>query len=264
MKIKNNFLVISNYHNEINWVAEYTQNYIIYDQSIGKIDYPPNLDLKKIIKSKHLGHNIRDYCTFIIDNYDSLPKCTIFATGNIFPRHVSQKCFNRLMNNRYFTPIEDLKRYKPRWPTCFFSSDGGYCEINNSWYFKCGHPIKYFNSYNDFLKFCFKDPVIPRYIRFAPGANYIVPRENILKLPKIFYQNLKKFVSYKQSDIPVESYIIERAFHTLWNCNFELNDKMLKSIDENFKIKPIPNFKTSLIKKIKRKIVYYVIRYLDN
>lgn len=237
-KIINNFLVVSNYYNDLSWIPEYTNNYIVYDQSDTAI-YPPKLDQTKIIKSAHLGHNIRDYCTYIIDHYDILPECTIFATGNVFPRHVPKEFFDRLINNQYFTPIEDYRRHKVSWPVCFFASDGGYCEINNSWYLNESHPTKYFHSYNDFLNFCFVNPIIPRYIRFAPGANYVVPRANILKLPKSFYQNLRLFVSHCSSAIPGESHIIERAFHTLWTCNFEINKTMLQPLDESFKGIPL-------------------------
>jgi len=233
VKIKTNFLVVSNYYNDLSWVPEYTNNYLIYDQSDSKI-YPPKLNQSKVIKSPHLGHNIRDYCTFIIDHYDALPDITIFATGNIFPRHVPREIFDKLMNNGYFTPIEDYRKHRVYWPICFLSSDGGFCEINNSWYLNESHPTKYFHSYNDFIQFCFVNPVIPRYIRFAPGANYIVPRANILKLPKVFYQNLRLFVSHCSMAIPGESHIIERALHTIWNAPYVVNKKMYTSLNESF------------------------------
>jgi len=241
-KIENNFLVISNYYNDLSWVPDYTDDYLIYDQSDHTI-YPPKLDAEKVIKSPHLGNNIRDYCTYIIDHYDQLPKRMIFATGNIFPKYVSREYFNRIMNNVWFTPIEEYTRHKENWPTCFFSSDGGFCEVNNSWYLKLAndyHPTKYFHDYNDFLKFCFKNPVLPRYIRFAPGANYIVPKEQIRKLPKVFYENLRLFVSHNtrpqssQSSIPGESHIIERALYTLWMSNFTLNEAMLHPLKSDF------------------------------
>lgn len=255
VKVKNNFLVISNYHNDLSWVPEYSDDYVVYDQSEAST-YPPKLDRKKVIKSPHRGHNIRDYCTYIIDHYDDLPDRVIFATGNIFPRHVARDYFDRLVNNNFFTPFEDLRKHEERWPISFFSSDGGFCEINNSWYLKY-HPTKYFHDYNDFLRFCFKNPVIPKYIRFAPGANYIVPREHIRKFPKVFYENLQVFVSHIETAIPGESHIIERALHTLWTCNFEINDAMLHPIDENFVAKPRPTH------SLKERIVRSTMRAVD-
>ena len=116
--IKDSFLVVSNYYNNISWVPEYTDDYLIYDQSAESI-YPPKLEKNKVIKSEHKGHNIRDYCTFIIDHYDNLPETTIFVAGNVFPRHVSQYYFNTILNKKTFTPIEEPNKHKAFWPISF-------------------------------------------------------------------------------------------------------------------------------------------------
>jgi hypothetical protein len=144
---------------------------------------------------------------------------------------VTRDYFNKIMNNEYFTPIENWEMHKPKFPIAFFSADGGFNEINNNWYLK-HFKTKYFDNYNDFLRFIYKNPVIPRYIRFAPGGCYIVPRSQILKLPKIVYQNLRLFISH--CPLPGEAHIIERVIYTLWNSNFELSNKILKPLDENF------------------------------
>lgn len=230
LKIKDNFLVISSYNHDLRWVGNFTDNYIIYDRS-EKLEIPDNIDPKKIIKSPNVGYNSFDYFTFIIDNYDNLPECTIFAKGWSFPRHVRKDYFTKIMNNKFFTPIEDWKMHKPKFPISFFSPEGGYCEINNSWYLK-HWKTKYFKNYNDFLRFVYKDPVIPKYTRFAPGGDYIVPKENILKVPKIVYENLRLFMSHCQE--PGETHIIERACHTLWTSNFEFSAEIQKPLNESF------------------------------
>ncbi len=249
-KISKNFLVVSNYYNDLSWVPEYTDNYIIYDQSDSPI-YPPKLNYKKVTKNEHLGHNIRDYCTYIIDHYENLPTRTVFATGNVFPRHVPREYFDKVVNNEYYTPFIYLKKHLEQWPTAFFSSNGLFCEQNTSWYLRY-HPTKYFHNYNDFLSFCFKDAVIPRYIEFAPGANYIVEKEQILKYPKIFYENLRKFVSHCPSAIPGEAHIIERALHTLWTSTFEVSEHMLQPVSEPFPA--LPRHRLSLHEKISRRL----------
>jgi hypothetical protein len=236
-QIKKNFLVVTNYNNDVSWIPEFTDNYLVYTKT-GSSPLPYTLDRQKIKEISNIGYNIYDYLSFIIDNYNHLPDCTIFTKGNVFPRHISKSYFERVMNNGFFTPIEDYHRHQEKWPTCFHASDGGFCEINNSWYLQY-FETKYFHNYNDFLVFCFKDPVIPRYIRFAPGANYVVPKENILKLPKIFYENLRMFVAHCQ--LPGEAHIVERSLYTLWTCNFEINEAMLRPIGETFIFKPKPH-----------------------
>lgn len=256
IKLKNNFLVVSNYHNDVSWVPEYTDNYIIYKKD-GSSPTPYTINPNKVKVTPNIGYNVYDYFTFIIDNYDNLPDCTIFTKGNVFPRHVMKEYFDRIMNNSCFTPIEDYRMHRVYWPICFFSSDGGFCEINNSWYLH-HFTTKYFNDYNEFLRFCFKEPVIPRYIRFAPGGNYIVPKENILKLPKVFYENLRTFVSH--CSWPGEAHIIERALYTLWTSNFEINDEMRHKVDENFVSLPRPNI--SLRKRITRRVKSFIYKLL--
>lgn len=243
-KTEENFLVVTSYQNDLSWVPEYTNNYLVYDRSEAEV-YPPNLDRKKVRKQPNIGYNLYDYFTFIIDHYDNLPNCTIFMKGNTFPRHISQEYFNRIMNNQFFTPIEDFQRHNVKWPISFFDATGGFCERNSDWYLK-QHPARYFDSYNSFLKHCFQEPVLPRYLRFPPGANFIVPKENILKLPKVFYENLRTFVAYTQ--LPGEAHIIERALFTLWTASFELNENMLRPLDATFVFKPT---KHTGLKKLK-------------
>lgn len=226
-KIEKNFLVISSYNNDISWVPEYTDDYIIYDRSDTMV-VSDKIDQPKLIRSPNVGYNIYDYLTFIIDHYENLPNCTIFAKGNIFTRHVRQEYFDSVMNNDLFTPLIDRKMHgRSFWPISFFDKNDLFHEINTSWYTKY-FTTKYFKKYNNFLKFCFKNPGWQIYTRFAPGANYIVPRKNILKLPKIFYENLRSFVSY--TTLPGEAHIIERALYDLWNKNYKISERMLTKI----------------------------------
>ncbi|MES2224754.1 MAG: DUF3431 domain-containing protein [Patescibacteria group bacterium] len=244
-KINKNFLVVSNYNNDLRWVPEYTDNYLIYDRSEHAI-LPDTIDQSKVRRSPNVGYNSYDYFTFIIDHYDNLPDCTIFAKGWSFPRHVRKEYFDRVMNNECFTPMEDRKMHNPRFPISFFSPDGGYCEINNSWYLK-HWKTKYFTNYNDFLRYMYKDPVIPLFTRFAPGGDYIVPKANILKLPKVVYENMRLFMSHCQE--PGETHLIERAMYTLWMSNFELHPGALEKISEHFSIPP-----RSVMQKIKARM----------
>jgi hypothetical protein len=52
------------------------------------------------------------------------------------------------------------------------------------------------------------------YLPFAPGSNYILPKENILKHSKDHYQKLRSFLEW---DVyPGEAQILERGLYTLW------------------------------------------------
>ena len=82
-------------------------------------------------------------------------------------------------------------------------------EINNFWYLY-PHPAKFAPVFIDF--FHMKERL---YNAFAPGSNYIVPKENILKHPKEVYE---KFRSCLDWDIyPGDAQLLERNLYYLWN-----------------------------------------------
>lgn len=242
-----NFFCISNYNNNLDWVKDYSNPHLIYDKTWAggvsdndnsSLIPPTNLKEKypkyNITNGDPNGYNISDYMTFIIDHYDNLPSVVAFLKGNIIGRHVSKEYFDRVIDNKTFTPLEDWKMHDPNQKAlqngyAMFSPEGGWMEINDSWYLNHPkHPVKYFNNYNDFLKFCFKDPVLPRYTRFPTGGNFIVPKEYILKYDKIFYENLRTFTRHTR--VSGEGQMIERALHTIWLCNYEVADTMKELI----------------------------------
>lgn len=224
-----NFICISNHNHDASWIKNYSNDYIIYDRSDDDSYLFPSDDQEydrlKYKKSPNIGYNIYDILQFIIENYNNLPDVTTFCKGNVFPRHISRKTFEKLMNNNYFTCLFDHRLHtEGNWN--LLTSDGNYCELNNNWYMHDGKPFKYFSNYNDFITYFFKTPVIPKYITFCPGANYVVPKQHILKYPVGFYEILKKMISHDQ--FAAESHLLERALYTIWNCNYELNDDILK------------------------------------
>lgn len=184
--------VVSHYQSDYSWVKQYTDSFIVYHKD-----------------RVNVGYNISTILSFIIDNYDHLPDVTIFVKDNLLERHITKGEFDQVVNNTTFTPLL-TKNHKVYEPICRYV-DGVYEELNNSWYFN-EHPYKYFKSYEEFTELV----GIPsaKYLRFAPGGNYIVPKENILKHPKSFYKILLEFVSWSQ--INAESHAIERALYTIF------------------------------------------------
>lgn len=227
-QIERNMLVVSNHNNDLSWVPRRTSNYVIYDRS-DKGTLPYTVDHTKIIRSPNVGYNLYDYFTYIIDHYDHLPECVIFTKSNLFPRHVSEQYFDSVSNNTTFTPLEEGHRHATRRPVSFIDNNGGFNEVNNRWYMS-EHPYKYFASFDDFLRFCYQNPTIPQYVRFAPGANYIVPRENILRVPKSFYRNLRMIISHQP--FTAEAHIVERALYHIWTSDEPISPAMTRVLTE--------------------------------
>lgn len=225
MKIEKNFLIVSNYNADISWILDYTDNYTIYDRSDSDEWIKP-FDSKKVKKVSNIGWDLYDKFTYIIDNYENLPKTMILTKGNIF-KYITKEEFDAVCNNDSFTPLF-TKYHKTYMPTCFYGEDGMYYEINNSWYLRA-LPVKYFKSYNQFIKLLGIEP--SKYLKFAPGSNYLVTKENIHKHPKSFYEKLRKCIDY--SATPGEAQIIERFLYTLWTTNRIFYPEMLKLVPQN-------------------------------
>lgn len=215
-------LVVSQYHFDISWIHEYTDNYIIYDKGHTEDRSDP-----RVKYLDNTGHNIGTILHHIIENYDNLNETTIFAKGDLIPRHCKKDKFDRVCNNKTLTSLESYED-NPENNAHIKAPDGGYMEINNSWYMN-HHVHRHFKTYNEFMSLMFKSPIVTRFTRFAPGANYIVPKINLLKYSCNFYKRLLSFCDYMGTpeecgtleSIPGECHVIERALHTIWTCDYE-------------------------------------------
>lgn len=194
--------VINSYHGNTDWIHEYTDDVVFYDK-----------------KDLNVGSNIYDYMYYIVDNYENLPDAVLFGKSNMLERHLSKEDLDDTLlmtfgvfDVFYADGIVPLmtQEHETKLGVSFYKDDM-YYEINNSWYAQ-DHPHKYYSNYNDFARDF--DLPAPGYLGFAPGACWIVPRENILKHPKDYYQRLKDIVSYDAN--PAEAHMIERALYYIW------------------------------------------------
>ena len=263
-----NFFCISHFNGDISWVKNIRkENYIIYNKSGNNIDHITD----NYISINNVGYNIYSYLKFITDNYENLPNVIVFCKDNIFTRHLSIELFQKLINRKSFTCLED-DSLSGDFPINLKISDNGFVEINNSWY-KFNFPRKYFAEYNEFYSYIFNDWNMPDFVRFSPGANFIVPKENILLRSKNFYKNLINFINY--SKVSCESHFLERSLNTIFNSNVqssyrmdnEINKRHLILLEESCRLKISKEYK--LIKKIKNLIsvkslylIYKIIKLL--
>jgi hypothetical protein len=228
MKKTDNFFVISNFNYDTRHLLTYCKNYVIYDQS-NKKEYKDMLGGLNVIFSKHSGHNISDYFTFFIENYDSLPEIICLIKGNIYPRHLSKEFFDKVYDNQFYTFLFQNSAYiGSNKRSHFLCLENQYLEFNNSWFIK-EHPHWYFQSYNELLEFIYDDVVLPRYNLYSPGACYILNREQVLKTPKEVFQNLIKVITYTKpvNPFPSEAHQVEWLCHILYSSNYTFKPYML-------------------------------------
>lgn len=192
--------IISRFNHDLSYLPEYTNDYVLYDRSPQPI--------KEAIVVPNLGSDISDKFKFIIDNYSNLPDVAIYTKANLF-KYITREEFNRIKDRREFTPILTQK-HKTYLPICWYEKEI-YCEVNNLWFLN-SHPCKSDETKNEIIDLLgLRDK---KYLEFAPGSNYILPRENILKHSKEFYEKLRSYLDW--TIYPGEAQIIERGLYYLW------------------------------------------------
>lgn len=189
--------VISRFNHNLAWLSDYTRDYDLYDRS----ERP--LAGAKVVPN--IGSDLYDKFCYIIDNYDNLPEVAVYTKANLFD-YIKPREFEKIKNNTTFTPIlsQDHHTYLP---VCYYENNL-YHEINN--YFYLGsHSARYFKEITEFFNMGDRD-----YNAFAPGSNYILPRENIRKHDRKVYELLR---SYLEWDVyPGDAQLIERNLYYLW------------------------------------------------
>ena len=192
--------IISRYNHDLSWLKEYTNDYVIYDRS------PTPLEDSIVVPN--IGSDIYDKFSFIIDNYDVLPDVAVYTKANL-SKYITREEFDRVKDNTTFTPLltQSHRTYSDdRGIVCYYQ-DGMYYERNDKW-FLTAHPARSLELYH------LLGIADMEYIPFAPGSNYILPRENILKHSKEFYEKLREYLAW--TTYPGEAQIMERGLYTLW------------------------------------------------
>ena len=189
--------VVSRYNHDVDWLGEYSDDVVMYDRS--------ELPARNSINVENRGSDIYDKFSFIIDNYYRLPDVAVYAKANLF-KYITKGEFDKVCNNTAFTPLLTQK-HKTDGTICFYR-EGMYHEINNYWYLG-SHPARHANEIIGMLGMDKRE-----YNAFAPGSNYILPKENILKHPKEFYEKLRSFLGW--AVYPGDAQLIERNLYYIW------------------------------------------------
>lgn len=195
--------VISRYNHDIDWVSEYTTDCVLYDRS--------EIPAKGSISVPNIGSDLYDKFTFIIDNYENLPPVAVYTKANLF-KYITKEEFDLVKDNTTFTPLltKHHKAYSnEQGPVCYYDSKGMFNEINNYWYLY-PHPAKFAPLIIEKFKMNTR-----LYNAFAPGSNYILPKENILKHHKALYEELRGYLDW---DVyPGDAQLLERNLFYLWS-----------------------------------------------
>ena len=191
--------IVSRYNQDVSWLKDYTKNVVLYDRS----EEP----LPGATKVPNIGSDIYDKLTYIIDNYDNLPSVAVYTKANLW-KYITKEEFDEVKDNKCFTPLL-TQHHKTYLPVCYYKN-GLYYELNNYWYLE-SYPCK---SQENLIELLGLLNNVTTYHGFAPGSNYILPRENILQHTKVFYMKLRSFLEW--SVYPGEAQIIERNLYNIF------------------------------------------------
>lgn len=189
--------VLSRFNHDISYLKDYTNDYVLYDRS--------EKPMEGAIIVLNRGSDIYDKFTYIIDNYDNLPDIAVYTKANIF-KYITKEEFEKIKDTKEFTPIL-TQNHKTYLPVCWYEN-GLYAERNDYWYLNV-HPAKYEREIKEIF-----DMNKREYNLFAPGSNYILPKENILKHPRSMYEKLRSFLDW--TVYPGDAQLLERNLYYLW------------------------------------------------
>lgn len=205
-------IVITRFNEDLSWTEEYKYlcPIVVYNRG-EEMDKPT-------IPVENLGGNQRDICKYIVDNYDDLPSVVTFLQGNPFD-HCKKEIFDKLIYRETFTSFD----YYGNIPNSGWerrTEEGGYIEVNNSWYIQSHNQFKNqtcrYSSFDEFMNTYFHYEHL-EWIRFAPGSQYTVTQSSIYFYPKEMWERLYNELN---SFSPTEGHILERAFWHIFNNTY--------------------------------------------
>jgi hypothetical protein len=248
--------IISRYNHDISYLPKYTEEYVMYDRSEEPIDDPrviivPNIGSDWYDKFTYIidnYHNLPDVALYTKANifkyitpeeFEPIKDNKTFTP--LFTKTHEEKTVDMEQSRNYIKKViestqldQDLKDlwYKLNVvdptatgadirPFAFYDGDGMYNELNVNYYM----PLYSGREKKDLLLVKEIRETLGimdmEYVKFAPGSNYIVPKENILKHPRSFYVRLRKYLVdalfIDKNHYPREAMLIERGMYTVWS-----------------------------------------------
>jgi hypothetical protein len=203
------FVVISRFNENVGWINELTDDYIIYNKGA---------ELDGGVKQKmvpNIGANQYDICSYIYENYENLPPLIAFLQGNPFD-HCLKNRFDLLIRSEQFTPIFGDRNYP----------NGVYSESNDSWYlnqpWQSHKPPCKFDNFDEYAKYIFENYEREDHLTFPPGSQIIVERERCLFYSKNFWKKLMDiFPTQEGINGGREAHIIERSIQLIFENKYQ-------------------------------------------
>lgn len=234
-------LIISGFHGNLRWVSDlrievpHLKKVILYAKKGHCLSDISVAD--EVVYVENNGINMYDICHFISNNYENLNGKFLFLKSNSFSRIPAHCNFNNVV--RVCNQLPNICPLEIEHPTKLPQStktiNGGFLELNNAWLSRTNLTRKYFNEFDDYMNFFFKNYNHQNYLRFSPGGNIFVDSSLILNHPKYLYKSLMNTVSYDK--YPIEMMYLERALIHIFSGRLIARDEKHICKLPNFKLK---------------------------
>ena len=205
-------IIIARYNEDINYLSFFKDIILVYNKGIN--DIPHHFSS---IKLPNIGRESHTYLYHIINNYDNLANKILFLQGKVNDHKL-------LPTIEYFKDSDFIGRKSKHSINLIKETiphSGKYLkelkrgELKRSKY----TPFEWINKIGI-------DISDLQYFEMIWGANFCVSKELIHKKPKIFYENLIKYVDYNIN--PEEGHFFERSWYLIFNHdNFMLKNIIL-------------------------------------
>jgi hypothetical protein len=205
-------IVIARYNEDIRYLLNYSNISIVYNKGDDKI--PLNFNF---INLPNIGRESHTYLYHIIKNYDNLADKTLFIQGNI-KDHKLYPLNDYLYNKNIFVgknsthPINFLKNHidhKGKYLNELYKGDLKKSKYTPyEWINLIGIDITHINKFG-----------------MIWGANFSVSKDLIREKPKIFYENIIKYLEYDKN--PEEGHYFERSWNLIFNHSIFLKKKII-------------------------------------
>ena len=206
-------VIIAYYNENIDWISKINTNYsevYLYNKSGKILNINPNIN---VIELPNIGRESHTYLYHIINNYSNLPNECIFLQGNPFDHSIPEQELFKIINNtgnstEKFIFLTKFKLFLEKNQDLTFKEHGF---LYSYWQNKHNLSSCIVKIYNE---------LYPNFIStlFAPGALFLVNKENIYKNSLEFYKNcLNILLNSENPTDPPEGHAFERLWYYIFN-----------------------------------------------
>ena len=178
-------IIVSRYNEDVAWTDEFREHVVLYNKG------PDSIEGAHVLPN--VGREGHTYFHYICENYDALDDYTVFLQGNPFD-HSPDICSQL----RGF--ISDQTGQKAAF--YYFNPVMFECNLLHGCRYHPGLP------FDRVYRELFGEEAPDRWIKFGPGAQFMVSRDRIRRRPREFYQKIVDILGYHYG--PDEGYVIER------------------------------------------------------